>query len=318
MDNYNLIEKLGISKLIYCIQAFLFIGITLQNGNSIFAQTDTLTYVDISDPCKRFIILPDNKVYIGSICDYDIDFKISFTVGDRNYYGRAVFEILADSSCSLNPNENVYNFFAENTDIRFYRASVIYRDSFIIFSGLKLNPLIKCHYQSCTVLERNDKIGCFQAYKPIMPLIIKIENYKHGRDFLIAMDQDVEDQDLKGSKYLVTFRDKEISKTIRTANPLDFVSQNYLFQIQIISTENNDTSYMSVPAIFESMPSIHAQLENRLQAFEKYRHIIGASNYFVSCPRFNPGRDYVNEKYGEDIGGNVLSFTIYSTSEYLR
>jgi len=317
MDIYDFIKKLRMNKLIYCIQAFLFVGIAIQTGNYIIAQTDTLTYVNVSDPCKRYIILPDNKVYIGSICDYNIDFKISYTIGDQYYNGRAVFEILADSSCSLTPNENVYNFFAENTDIQFYRASIINRDSFIIFSGLKLGPLFKCHYQGCTVLERNDKIGCFQPDTTIKPLIIKIEHYEHGRHLLLAMDQDVVDQDLKDSEYLVTFRDKDISKTKRTASPLDFVSQNYHFHIPI-STESNDTSYFKVPTIFDSMPSIHVKLEDRLLAFEKYKHIIGDSPYFVSCPRFNPGKDFVNKKYGEDIEGNVLSFTIYSTSEYLK
>lgn len=282
------------------------------------AQSDTITYVSISDSCKRLIILPDGKIFMPSRCDESINFIETTTLnGGMVHEGRQVYEKKKVLSCPTNVGEEIFQLSFEDSDIQVDRISLINRDSFMIITGVKSLPGIDCHYVGSSVLERSDKIGCFKPDPNDGPLEIYIEKYEHNSYIQLAMDQASGDVLENADSGRVYIRNGQYGKTVRRSNPEDFVSGKYHFYLVNKDAESNWVP-IRVPAIFASIPTIWMPLEDRVKAIEMYQPLIGDSPYFISCYRFNPSRDHVNETFGEEVEGNVLPFVIYSVVEYLE
>lgn len=282
------------------------------------AQNDTITYISKFDSCHIFQILPDGNVFMPSGCGHTIDFIGGYRTGAGiDHKGRAVFQKRRESTCQFTKDEEVVRLYFENTDILWTRFSLINRDSFIIITGLKSGPGIDCHYSGTTVYERSDKKGCFQPNPHDRPLEIFIENYKHNTHMQLAMDQHFVEGNMNVDSSKVMIKNGQFGKTHRRSNPEDLVSGKYNFY-KVDRDDSGNLIQEALPAIFATMPSVYLPLEDRNKAFERYWNIIGDSRYFISYSRFNPGRDYVNKTFSEDMEGNVLSFMLYSVEEYLK
>ncbi len=289
----------------------------LLSSQQLTAQNDTIIYINILDSCSKYIILPDGKISMPNQCEYDINFKGNFNNAGKHYKGRAVFEKRRIYDCPTIAGEEMYRFYAENTDIEIYKLSIIDKDSFLIITGLKSGPGIDCHYMGSAVLERSDRKGCFQPNPFYRPLEIFIENYKHNAHIQLAMDQRFVEGNVSVDSSKVYIKNGQYGKTHRRSNPEDLVSQKYRFYL-VDKGIHGDLLQQAVPVIFAPVPSVYMPLEDRKKVIEKYQSLLGESVYFISCARFNPGRDYVNTTYGEEIEGNVLSFMLYSMGEYLK
>lgn len=302
--------NLSSTRLLYIL--FFLSGIL-----QLSAQNNTITYINVLDSCNKFIILPDGKIFMPNRCEDDINFKGNVNSGGKNYSGRLVFEKRRINDCPTIHGEERYQFYAEDTDFEMNKVSIIDKDSILIITGLKSGPGIDCHYSGTTVYERSDKKGCFKPNPHDRPLEIFIENYKHNTHMQLAMDQHFVEGYMNMDSSKVMIKNGQYGKTKRRSNPEDLVSGKYHFY-KVDRDDSGNLIQEALPAIFATIPSVYMPLEDRIKAFERYRNIIGDSRYFISYSRFNPGRDYVNKTFSEEIEGNVLSFMLYSVEEYLK
>jgi len=300
------------------LSRYFILSTLILSSLHIAAQNDTITYVNISDSCRRFIILPDGKIFMPERCEDHIDFITSISViGDVSYKGRAVYEKRSGSGCPLVAGEDICQLYLENTDICVHRISMIDKDSFIVITRLKSGVGIDCHYSGIGIYERQDKKGCFQPDPNEGSLEIIIENKKHNSQILLAMDQGYIEESNQMDTTRVYIKNGIFGKTTRRSNPEDLMSGKYHFYLVDVDSLGN-LLQMPIPTIYAPVHSVYMPLEDRVKVMDKYRLLIGKSSYFISCHHFNPGRDrVVNKVFGEEIEGNVLSLTLYSVEEYL-
>lgn len=281
------------------------------------AQNDTITYISKFDSCHKFQILPDGKVFMASGCGHSIDYIGGYTTSDGGYYkGRAVYELKKVSLCPLRADEEQFELYFENSNVKTLVITIINRDSFMIVNHLKTKKGIECHYQSIIVYERSDKIGCFKPDPPENPFKIYIDNYQHNTLILLAMNQPLQSENADVKPDQVMINNGQFAKTSRGFDPVDILTNQHEFYL-VNRTTDGVLITEKIPSLRASIPSIYMPIEDRKKAMQMYLPIIKDSKFFIRFG-WNPGQSIVNEQFDEEIEGNVMSFMFYSVEEYLK